>query len=156
MTVQPPPAEVAARAVAREGRRIRWLYWVVVLLWVIVVGVIAFLIGVLDAAMRPKAEMMMRTQDELRAGSAPADPAERDKLERKLWNNTATYSIAASIQMALLAAAVGVLAFATLGTLVLLHLTRRATLRQIQAGLADISAQLADLRQRTAAGPPPA
>jgi hypothetical protein len=155
MTVQPPPAEVAARAVAREGRRIRWLYWVVVLLWVIVVGAVGFLIGVLDAAMRPKAEMMFRTQDELRSEAA-RDPAERDKLERKLWNNTANYSIEASIQMALLTVAVGVLAFATLGTLVLLHLTRRATLRQIQAGLADISAQLADLRQRTAAGPPPA
>lgn len=154
MKVQPSPAEAAARAVAREGRRIRWLYGVVVVLWVIVVAAVAFLIGILDTAMRPKAEMMFRTQDELRSAEAQADPAEREKLERKLWNNTASYSIAASIQMGFLAVAVGVLAFATLGTLVLLHLTRRSTLRQIQAGLADISAQLADLRQRTAAGPP--
>lgn len=154
MSVQLSPAEAAARAVARERRRIRWLYAVVVLLWVIVVATVAFLIGVLDTAMRPKAEMMFRTQDELRSAAVQADPVEREKLERKLWLNTASYSIAASIQMALLTAAVGVLAFATLGTLILLHLTRRATLRQIQAGLADISTQLADLRQRTAAGPP--
>jgi hypothetical protein len=155
MKVQLSPAEAAARAIARERRRIRWLYGLVVLLWVIVVAAVAFLIIIYETAMRPKAEMMFRTQDELQFGAGKTDPVERERLERKLWHNTASYSIAASIEMGILTGAVGLLAFATLGTLVLLHLTRRATLRQIQAGLAEISAQLADLRQRAAGGEAP-
>jgi hypothetical protein len=44
----------------------------------------------------------------------------------------------------------GTLFICSVATTALVHLNFRATLRQIHTGLADISAQLADLRQKTA------
>jgi hypothetical protein len=64
--------------------------------------------------------------------------------------------MAVTMGAAILAATVGVLALACLGTVLLVFASRRATLRQIQASLADISAQLAELRARpVTAAPPP-
>jgi hypothetical protein len=153
MTIPPPPAEAAAQTLARDARRIRWLTGLTVFLWLIVVAAVALLLGTYNSAIAPKQRMMLHIQDELAAPEARASPEERQKLERKLFHNTAVYAIAVSMGTALLAVTVGVLALACLGTVLLVFATRRATLRQIQVSLADISAQLAALRQSLPSSP---
>src|SRR5262245_53018330 len=149
----PPPAEVAAKVIARDSRRVKWLTGMTVLLWVLAVAAIVFLVATYDSAITPKQRLIFDTERKLNTSEVRADPAEEEKLERKLYRNNAIVSVAMWMGTAALAVTVGVLALASLGTVLLVFATRRATLRQIQASLAEISAQLADLRQRTTAGP---
>lgn len=145
-----PPTEMAAKTIAKQNRRIRGLYWLTILFWIAAIGVIAFAGGFLTDPMQTKARTMITT---IREVDHPelynVSHEEKEKKERWLARNAAYYSVATSMGLAYLAGSVVVLALTTLGTILLLHMTRRAALRQIQTSLAEISSQLAELKQRS-------
>jgi hypothetical protein len=151
---EPTSADVAARVTARDARRVRVLTGLTGLLWLAAAAGVAALLHTYYLQMIPHRKALIR---ELRAFNdshpQPAPPAEPDPHHR-LTTRIAMHTWALSAGAALLGVAVGLLALATLGTVLLLFATRRATLRQIQASLADISAQLGEMR-RTAGGPAP-
>ena len=60
-------------------------------------------------------------------------------------------SVSTPVPAVVIAVAVGVLALATMSTLFLVFASRRATLRLVNAGLAEISAELRQVRQLLAA-----
>jgi hypothetical protein len=153
LTVLTPEQQVAA-TLARDARRVRLLTWATVLLWAAAVAGVVWLLVVFKMQVIPRLEVtqaagerVARQQDRKQA----PDPED----VRKLQGWTTSLGMAATVGAAILAAIVGLLALACLGTVLLVFATRRTTLRQIQVSLADISAQLADLRQRTATGAPP-
>jgi hypothetical protein len=145
VTVLTPEQQVAA-VLARDTRRVRLLTGLTVLVWLYAAAVISFLGFYFTPALVPKEQEMLKTYWQKPA--ANPDPVDHDKLLRALSRATASHSAAISWWATILAAGIGVLAVAGLGTVLLVFATRRATMRQIQASLADISAQLADLRQK--------
>jgi hypothetical protein len=134
--------EQVARALARDQRRVKWLTRATVLLWVMAVLVVGFLLYGYHSAMQPRIKKMM---DDLGISSAWSHgPLETPEQKNMVLN--LAFIQALTYGLALLAAAVGVLAVAMLGTVLLVHATRRATLRQINASLQAISDQLRQLQ----------
>jgi hypothetical protein len=95
-------------------------------------------------------ELGDRIAEQERRGESP-NPEDLKKMRG--W--TTSLGMAVTMGAAILAGTVGVLALACLGTVMLVFASRRATLRQIQVSLADISLQLAELRARPATAVPP-
>ena len=149
LTVLTPEQQVAA-ILARDARRVRRLTWLTVGLWVLTV----LLTGLLIAGFQLMYQFASHTESHYRYEREGLKVKEMTPEQLALAR---AISMNAQVTFAgrLLAAAVALLALSALGTMLLVHATRRATLRQIQVGLADISAQLADLRQRTSAGASP-
>jgi hypothetical protein len=153
MSTQPNPAETAATVIAREGRRVRVLTWATVLLWVVAaVGTVLLLIFFKVYVISNVWIMsdVDRNLSQQKARTGTLDP----KDLQLLWGASSRLAVGATLGVAALTAMVGVLALACLGTVLLVFATRRATLRQIQVSLADISAQLAALRQGLPSAPP--
>ncbi|HET6574775.1 MAG TPA: hypothetical protein VFG68_14315 [Fimbriiglobus sp.] len=145
----PPPAEVAAKVIARDARRVKWLTWLTVLLWLAAVAGVVYLLVIFKMFLVPRLNAMDEVSYKIAHQQARKESPNPEDV-RKLQNWTTTLGIVATVGAAGLAATVGVLALACLGTVLLVFATRRATLRQIQVSLADISAQLGEMRQRTA------
>lgn len=145
LTVLTPEQQIAA-VLTRDARRVRRLAWLTVGLWVMT----ALLIGLLIAGLfLPITSFARNVQSELKHELEGKAYKERT-LEQRVLGRFLSIHGEHLRATSFLAAAVGLLALSALGTVILVHATRRATLRQIQVSLADISAQLADLRQRTA------
>jgi hypothetical protein len=144
------PAQQIANILARDARRVRRLTWLTVGLWVLTVVLTALLIFGFQLMYQFASHTETHYRYERERVPVREMTPEQLALARAISMN-------AQVTFAgrLLAAAVALLALSALGTMLLVHATRRATLRQIQASLADISAQLADLRQRTSAGVSP-
>jgi hypothetical protein len=149
LTVLTPEQQVAA-ILAQDARRVRRLTWLTVGLWVLTV----LLTGLLIFGFQLMYQFASHTVSvyEYQRERIPVKEMTPEQLAL-----ARAISMNAQVTFAgrLLAAAVALLALSALGTMLLVHASRRATLRQIQVSLADISAQLADLRQRTATGPLP-
>jgi hypothetical protein len=118
----------------RDRRRVWWLTALTVALWAAaILMVLAMLVAY---------GLVFPLQAKLR------DPAELARLSPELRQD-AQFSAQVAVQMVTLGVtcSVGILALAALATILLVVASRRATLRQINASLLEISQQLKELRQ---------
>ena len=123
----------------RDRRRVWWLTAITIALWA---GAILMVFGMLVAF-----GLVFPLQAKLR------DPAELARLPPEMRQD-AQFKAQIAFQMVTVGVtcSVGILAMAALATICLVIASRRATLRQINASLLEISQQLRELRQ---ANPPP-
>jgi hypothetical protein len=122
----------------RDRRRVWWLTAITIALWA---AAILMVLGMLVAF-----GLVFPLQAKLR------DPAELARLPPEMRQD-AQFKAQVAFQMVTVGVtvSVGILAMAALATILLVLATRRATLRQINASLLEISQQLKELRQT----PPP-
>jgi len=123
----------------RDRRRVWWLTAITITLWAAAIGMV-FLMLIAFGLVFP-------LQAKLR------DPAELARLPPEMRQD-AQFNAQIAFQMTVVGVtcSVGILAMAALSTILLVLASRRATLRQINASLLEISQQLKELR----ATPPPA
>lgn len=132
-----PPADARAltdRVLARDRRRVRVLTWLTVGTWLASAGLVLLLL-VFFGLLFP---MMAKLRDEAVQGQMT--PAQRELAQTKL-------EVAFRMTSVGITFTVGMLALSALCTLGLVAATRRATLRQVNANLVEITEQLKQLRQ---------
>ena len=126
----------------RDRRRVWWLTALTVALWA---AAILMVLGMLVAF-----GLVFPLQAKLR------DPAELARLPPEMRQD-AQFKAQIAFQMVTVGVtvSVGILALAALATICLVVASRRATLRQINASLLEISQQLKELRQGPTTAIPP-
>jgi hypothetical protein len=130
------PREPTMRILDRDRRRVWWwsaitiAFWIAALLMVLWMLVAMALLMPLEAHLRNEAEMA-------REGLTPEMRADAE-LKAHIMFRMVTVGITASV---------GILALAAGSTVFLVLASRRATLRQINASLLEISEQLKQLRK---------
>lgn len=122
------PRQVTRKILERDRRRLRLLAGLAILFWVLAAAGIVCLCPFYVIVVAPR----------LRAYQAGRAQLEKDWNDWALVGDWAAYWILACIILLLLAAVC---------TVLLVLLSRRATLRQINASLVEISEQLKQLRQ---------
>jgi predicted histidine transporter YuiF (NhaC family) len=124
----------------RDRRRVRRLTLVTIAIWLLAV---ALIVGVLVAFgfIFPREAQLF---EDMQQREAPA--AERAKL----WM---TELMAFQKGTLLMAFSIAMLAFAAISTVLLVFASRRATLRQINSSLVEVSEQLKQMRQKSPTGP---
>lgn len=143
--------EQVANILSADARRVRRLTWATIGLW----GLTVLLTAVVATAFlhhhRYAANAASRYWSE--RNDAEIDPHEADRaaLARVMMLDMYLH-----VGGGLLAIAVILLAAASLGTVLLVHASRRATLRQIQASLSAIAEQLAEIQRGRNMIPPTA
>jgi hypothetical protein len=125
------PRQLTQKILARDQRRVRMLAWLTTVLWVLAVAGICFLIW----------GYYMQVVPRLNAYAAGRAHLEKD------WE---AWEFAFTLVAQILLACVLVLLLAGISTILLVLASRRATLRQINANLVEISEQLKQLRQSPA------
>lgn len=130
---QPDPRQQVREVLRRDKRRLRLIASVTVVLWLAGLVATTAIVWTSVDTLFPKLDKAL--QD---AGKIPADHYQRIET---------TFAYVIGYGATLLAAAVGVIALAALGTTLLVFASRRATIRQVNAILIDISEQLKQLRR---------
>jgi hypothetical protein len=128
----PDARQLAARVVASDRKRLRLLGGVILALWLIGAGGISFVLYELSIYV----PAYMRLQMKIEEGGVSME--ERQRIQE---NNLGGFQIGLSLTVG----SVAILALAALGTFLLVHASRRATLNQVNASLASISEQLREL-----------
>jgi hypothetical protein len=137
-----PPTDVRAltdRVLARDQRRVRVLTWLTGGTWLLAGGMILFML-VMFALIFPA---MAKLKDE--KFKDRITPAQREQSEREL-------EMAFKMSTVIVTMTVGALTVAGLCTLGLVLASRKATLRQVNANLMEITEQLKQLRKGAAGG----
>jgi Fe2+ transport system protein FeoA len=122
------------RVLERDRRRIRFWTGLTVAAWLLAIALLAVVL-VNFGLLIPRQEALVR---DIEAGTV--SPAQREQAQRLLVVGFQKGSL-------VIAFSVTVLAVAALSTLALVLSSRRATLRQLNAGLLELSEQLKQLRQ---------
>src|SRR5262245_34744422 len=124
------------RVLERDRRRVGWVTAITLVTWLLGVALVIWVIAAAWFIMPKHAKLMM----DIRQG----------KIEASTREDVAAFHQKSTIMMALATAgAVGVLAIAALVTLLLIRVSRQATLRQVNASLLAISEQLRQQRPAT-------
>jgi hypothetical protein len=137
-----PAADTRAltdQILARDRRRVRLLTWLTVGAWLVASGLILFLLVSFGLLFPAQAKL----NDQ--AYQARITPTQREQMGHEL-------EIAFKMSSVIITLTVGALSMAGLCTLGLVLATRRATLRQVNANLVEITDQLKQLRKTL---PPP-
>ncbi len=143
--------EQVANILAADARRVRRLTWLTVGLW----GLTAVLTGLVANGILQSERRLHDTATRYWAerNSPTSDPQTADRMAlTQLINHSA---FATHLTLAVVGA-VSLFSLTALGTVLLVHAGRRATLRQIQASLAAIAGQLAELKRPAGTIPPTA
>ena len=138
-----PPADTRAltdRVLARDRRRVRVLTWLTVGTWLLAAALVILLLIAFGLILPARAKL----KDPAYQNRTTA--AQRDNLQSELEKAFMLGSVVITFT-------VGALSLAGLCTFGLVLATRRATLRQVNANLVEITEQLKQLRQGL---PPPA
>jgi hypothetical protein len=130
----PDPRQLAGKVLARERWRVRLLATLVVLLWLLAAAGVFFVIYVASWHLYPKQQKLMR---DATLGKLPVE---------EIVEIQALHFRVVELCTQVTAAAFVALTLAALGTVLLVLASRRATLRQINAHLAEISAQLKQMQ----------
>lgn len=128
---EPDPRQQVRDVIRRDRLRIRVLTAVTVILWLAALLTTVVLVWTSIVKLFPRLDKAL--QD---AGKIPANHYQQIET---------TFAYVIGYGATLLAASVGVLALAALGTVLLVFTARRATIRQVNATLIDISDQLKHL-----------
>jgi hypothetical protein len=130
------PREPTMRILDRDRRRIWWQTALTIVLWIGALFMVLWMLVALALLMPFEAHLHDEAQV-ARAGLTPAMRAEAE-WSAHIMSRMITVGITCTI---------GVLALAAGSTVLLVLATRRATLRQINASLLEISEQLKQLRK---------
>jgi uncharacterized membrane protein YbhN (UPF0104 family) len=136
----PDAVQQTWKVLERDRRRLRWLTRLTVGVWILAVLLILFVLVSLGLLFPLQAKLRQDPPD------ARLTAVEREQMQKDV-------AIAFQLSGVFVVYALGVLAIAMLGTVLLLSASRRATLRQVNASLIEISAQLKQLRDSLK--PPP-
>ena len=129
------PREPMLRILDRDRRRVWWWSAITIAFWILTLFMVLWMLVALALLMPFEAHL--RNADEVaRVGMTP-DMLKQAELQAHIMSRMITVGITASI---------GVLALAAGSTVFLVLASRRATLRQINASLLEISEQLKALR----------
>jgi hypothetical protein len=128
------PRQIAAEIIKRDRRRVRWLIGLTVLFWVLAGAGIFFVLHVVTWRIYPHEQKMM--QDAAIGNLTLERIAELQAIEFE----------AAELCTQVVGAAFIALSLAFLCSILLILASRRATLHQINANLAEISEQLKSLQ----------
>jgi hypothetical protein len=122
------------RILTRDRRRVRALTWLTVGTWLGAAAIVLFLLVMFGLIFPALAKLRDdKFQDRI-------TPAQKEQMQREL-------EISFKMGSVVITMAVGALSLAGLCTLWLVVATRRATLRQVNANLVEITEQLKQLRQ---------
>ena len=130
------PREPTMRILDRDRRRIWWQTALTISLWIGALFMVLWMLVAL-ALLMPLEAHLRNDAEVARAGLTP-EMREQAELKAHIASRMITVGITASV---------GVLALAAGSTVLLVLSTRRATLRQINASLLEISEQLKQLRK---------
>lgn len=120
---------LTARVLQHDRWRVRLLSVVTIILWGFAAAGILLVLFVL-LSLYPKQQALMR---DLQRGNL--SETDRDHIQQVLWMVTEKATV-------MVAVSVGALVLAALGTVLLVHTSKRATIRQLNASLLEISEQL--------------
>ena len=124
------------RVLERDRRRVWWVTAMTLVTWLLGVALVIWVFVAAGFIMPKHAKLMMDIQ--------------QGKIEAPTRDHVAAFHQKFTMMMALgTAGAVGVLAMAALCTLLLIRVSRQATLRQVNASLLTISEQLRQQRPAT-------
>jgi hypothetical protein len=155
------PADTRAltdRILTRDRRRVRVLTWLTVGTWLVAAALVLFLL-VMFGLMLPAMAKVRDDDGQKRFTPGPAAPAPQpaavpadDKGQNRLTpaqreQMRDDLEVAFKMSSIIITFTVGALTLAGLCTLWLVLATRRATLRQVNANLVEITEQLKQLRQ---------
>ena len=132
----PSSEQITARILARDRRRVLVVTTMTVLTWLLAIGLVVAVLVIFGLLFPRQAQLMM----DIEKGELSAQ--ERIAIQ-------ATHFVAFAKAALLSVFAIAILAVASLGSLLLMFLIRRATLRQINASLREISEQLKRLGPAT-------
>jgi hypothetical protein len=124
------PAETVARVLTRDRRQVRLLAVATAVLWIVAAGGIPLFFAVFMNFIYPKMEKVLREMITHQDGLTPA------QLE---YNAHMLLMAASKLSVVLVTGSVMTLLLAAGGTMVLVFASRRATLRQVNANLAEIA-----------------
>jgi hypothetical protein len=130
----PDTRRLARRIIERGNRRVRLFTGLTILLWLLATLMICTVLVAFGFLMPMEAKLL----HEIDAGKVTV--ADRQLAERHIMAGFQKGTL-------LTAFSVAILALAALCTVVLLFVSRRATLRQLNAGLLEVAEQLKLLRQ---------
>jgi len=130
----PDAVQQTWKVLERDRRRVRWLSWLTVGMWIVAAAMIFLLLVAFGLLLPLQAKLRADVQD------PRLNAAERQELQTEVTLAFQKAGVFTTL-------AVAVLAAAALGTMLLLFASRRATLRQVNASLVEISAQLKQLRE---------
>jgi hypothetical protein len=133
----PDTRREALRIVEKDGRRVQRLAIITILLWLLVTAVIAFVLFAYTLLYLPRQTQILQNLGA--RGDNVLGEIDLPHLIPIVSRGTA-----------IVAGSVGLLALATLITVALVLAARRATLRQVNSSLLEISEQLKALRQALA------
>ena len=144
--------ERVTTSIHSHQRKIRALTGLAFLLGFLAVAASVVIVSAYFVFYRPKEKEVLRqvtlaaTQAKANAAPAEGGPASAPKLPFDFPSVQATMTFFHSVVITLLAGAVGLSAVGTMVLIALVVLSRRATLHQINASLAQISTQLKELQ----------
>lgn len=138
----PDPRQLAGKVLQQERRRIRLLTGLTILLWLVAAAGVFWVTYVATWHIYPKQHKLMR---DATLSNLPVE---------EIVAIQALHFQALEVCTRVVAAAFVALTLAALCTVLLVLVSRRATLRQINAQLAEISEQLRQLQLPTADQPP--
>jgi hypothetical protein len=134
LPVLPDVREMTRRVIERDRRSVRRWTVVTVLLWLAALAMVLFVFVAMGLLMPLQAKLRMEKE----AGKMPAKDREAAEFKAQVVAQMLTLGVAASV---------GLLGLAALGTLFVVRASRQATLRQVSASLLVISEQLEQLRK---------
>ena len=130
---EPRPGEMIDRVLTRDRRRVRRLAFVTATLWLVAVACIPLFFAAFATFILPKANYLAQE----------TFLHERKLSDRQLADDAQTVLLTtAKLGMVVVTASVLVLLLAAWGTVWLVGASRRATLRQVNANLAEIAEAL--------------
>lgn len=132
----PEMRQQTLRILDRDKRRVRLLASLTLGLWLIAAVVISFVLYVFYWHIVPKQMVLIRN---IGVGQAPPPDVVQQVVS--------VHITALQKGTVIVAVSVATLTLAALGTVLLVFASRRATLRQVNASLVEISEQLKQLRQ---------
>jgi hypothetical protein len=143
--------EQVANVLAADARRVRRLTWATVGLWVVTAVMIVLLIAIFQVMY----QFAAHTDSYYRSQREKEPVAWKDRTPEQIAIARAVMMNAQVTWAALLVTvAVALLSLSVLGNMLLVHVNRRATLRQIQTSLAAIASQLSEIQRQRGSVPP--
>jgi len=142
--------EQVADILAADARRVRRLTWATVGLWVVTAVMNGLLIAIFYAMFQfaEHTDSYYRSQREKEPVAVKDMTPEQLALARAVSMNAQVTGAAWFVTVA-----VALLSLSALGTVLLVHASRRATLRQVQASLAVIASQLSAIQRERGSVP---
>ena len=146
------PKQLTHKILSQDERRVRRWTWVTIVLWVLA----ALMVLWMFIAMALLMPFQAKIHQEMQAREAQAEwayPLRGSRLTDKELKNAQESAQVFSLMITLgVAGSVGMLGLATLSAVLLVLASRRATLRQINASLLEISEQLKTMRAGSSHG----